>query len=84
MAGYPGIWKFIQQVKIHVDRYRLLTLPVTGRMSEVIAEHEPILAAIEAHDPDRARMAMDKHIGRLLGDIAETQITNPEFFDQPG
>jgi hypothetical protein len=29
-------------------------------------------------------MAMDKHIGRLLGDIAETQITNPEFFDQPG
>jgi DNA-binding GntR family transcriptional regulator len=84
VAGYPGIWKFIQQVKIHVDRYRLLTLPVTGRMSEVIAEHEPILAAIEAHDPDRARMAMDKHIGRLLGDIAETQITNPEFFDQPG
>ena len=84
VAGYPGIWKFIQQVKIHVDRYRLLTLPVMGRMSEVIAEHEPIVAAIEAHDPDRARMAMDKHIGRLLGDIAETQITNPEFFDQPG
>jgi len=84
VAGYPGIWKFIQQVKIHVDRFRLLTLPVTGRMSEVIAEHEPILEAIEAHDPERARTAMDKHIGRLLGDIAETQFTNPEFFDQPG
>src|SRR5207248_3923190 len=24
VAGYPGIWKFIQQVKVHVDRYRLL------------------------------------------------------------
>ena len=84
VAGYPGIWKFIQQVKIHVDRYRLLTLPVTGRMSEVIAEHEAILAAIEAHDPDRARLAMDKHLERLLRDISATQITNPEFFDQPG
>ena len=26
VAGYPGIWKFIQQVKVHVDRYRRLTL----------------------------------------------------------
>jgi len=83
VAGYPGIWKFIQQVKIHVDRYRLLTLPVTGRMTEVIAEHEPILSAIEAHDPERARQAMDKHLERLLVDISATQITNPEFF-QPG
>jgi DNA-binding GntR family transcriptional regulator len=83
VAGYPGIWKFIQQVKIHVDRYRLLTLPVAGRMTEVIAEHEPILAAIEAHDPDRARIAMDRHLERLLGDIAATQNVNPEFFDQP-
>jgi len=84
VAGYPGIWKFVQQVKIQVDRYRLLTLPEAGRMTEVIAEHEPILAAIEAHDPDLARIAMDKHLERLLGDIAATQTNNPEFFDQPG
>jgi DNA-binding GntR family transcriptional regulator len=80
VAGYPGIWKFIQQVKIHVDRYRLLTLPVAGRMTEVIAEHELILAAIGAHDPARARQAMDKHLERLLFDISATQVTNPEFF----
>src|SRR5712671_4028644 len=30
VAGYPGIWKFIQQVKVHVDRYRRLTLPQQG------------------------------------------------------
>src|SRR5665213_4628627 len=27
VAGHPGIWKLIQQVKVNVDRYRLLTLP---------------------------------------------------------
>ena len=30
VAGHPGIWKLIQQVKVHVDRYRRLTLPQTG------------------------------------------------------
>ena len=80
VAGHPGIWRLILQVKMHVDRYRQLTLPVTGRMTQVIAEHEPILAAIEARDPQRAGMAMERHLDRLLRDISETQHTNPEFF----
>jgi DNA-binding GntR family transcriptional regulator len=82
VAGYPGIWRLILQVKVHVDRYRRLTLPVAGRMTQVIAEHEPILAAIEAHDPVAARTAMEKHLARLLHDISATRHTNPEFFDQ--
>ena len=72
--------RLIQHVKVHVDRYRQLTLPVAGRMTQVIAEHEPILAAIEAHDPQRAGIAMERHLDRLLLDISETQHTNPEFF----
>lgn len=83
IAGYPGIWTLIQQVKVHVDRYRRLTLPQAGRMAEVIAEHEPILAAIEARDPNGARLAMARHLERLLSDISEIQMINPEFFDQP-
>ncbi|HLG80067.1 MAG TPA: GntR family transcriptional regulator [Bradyrhizobium sp.] len=81
IAGYPGIWRLILQVKVHVDRYRRLTLPVAGRMTQVIAEHEPILAAIEAHDPAAARAAMEQHLARLLLDISATRHTNPEFFD---
>src|SRR3979490_871145 len=53
VAGYPGIWKFIQQVKVHVDRYRRLTLPQLGRIPKVISEHEAVLTAIEARDPER-------------------------------
>jgi GntR family transcriptional regulator, rspAB operon transcriptional repressor len=82
VAGHPGIWKLIQQVKVHVDRYRRLTLPQTGRIAQVIAEHEVILAAIEAHDPADARIAMDIHLERLQGDICATQSINPEFFDR--
>jgi DNA-binding GntR family transcriptional regulator len=81
VAGYPGIWTLIQQVKVHVDRYRRLTLPQQGRIARVIAEHEAILAAIEAHDPARARIAMEIHLENLLGNLSTTQNINPEFFD---
>jgi len=81
IAGYPGIWKLILQVKVNVDRFRQLTLPQAGRMATVITEHEHILTAIEAHDADRAAIAMAKHIERLLGDIAALRHINPEFFD---
>jgi DNA-binding GntR family transcriptional regulator len=80
VAGYPGIWALIQQVKVHVDRYRLLTLPQEGRITQVIAEHATILAAIEAHDPAGARIAMEFHLERLLSHISATQSINPEFF----
>jgi DNA-binding GntR family transcriptional regulator len=82
VAGYPGIWTLIQQVKVHVDRFRQLTLPQKGRMTQVIAEHELVLAAIEAHDPGKAGIAMEKHLERLLGDISATQTVNPEYFDK--
>jgi DNA-binding GntR family transcriptional regulator len=81
VAGHPGIWKLIQQVKVHVDRYRRLTLPLQGRIAHAIAEHESILAAIEARNPARARTTMEAHLDRLLRDIAATQKFTPEFFD---
>ena len=67
VAGYPGIWKLILQVKVNVDRYRRLTLPQSGRITQVIAEHEVILRAIETHEPSAAGIAMDSHLERLLG-----------------
>jgi DNA-binding GntR family transcriptional regulator len=48
----------------------------------VIAEHEVILRAIEAHDSSAAGIAMDSHLERLLGDISATQSINPEFFEE--
>src|SRR5256885_4530115 len=82
VAGYPGIWKFIQQVKVHVDRYRRLTLPQRGRIAKVIVEHEAVLTAIEAHDPERARPAMEIHLESLLETIWVTQHINPADFDE--
>src|ERR1700761_2204539 len=82
VAGHPGIWKLIQQVKVHVDRYRRLTLPQKGRIALAISEHEAVVSAIETHHPQRAAAAMNHHLERLLDNIYATQSINPEFFDE--
>ena len=80
MAGYPGIWTMVEHAKMHVDRYRRVTLPQEGRMLGVIEEHEAVLEAIERHDPDRAVEAMDRHIEALEIAVDEIRRLNPSYF----
>ena len=79
-AGHPGIWRFIEQVKMQVDRYRRLTLPVPGRMRRVLKEHAAIVAAVEAHDAAGAAAAMAAHLEALRASIGDVRDLNPDFF----
>ena len=79
-AGHPGIWHLVREVKMQVDRYRRLTLPLPGRMSRVLQEHGAIVAAIEAHDPKRAAASMSKHLDGLRASIGDIRDLNPEYF----
>src|SRR5271154_1535280 len=79
-AGYPGIWTLVEQVKVHVDRYRRLTLPQEGRMARAIREHAAIAAAIESGDGARAAGAMGIHLDGLLADIPSIRRLNPDYF----
>jgi DNA-binding GntR family transcriptional regulator len=79
-GGYPGIWKLVQQVKVHVDRYRRLTLPQEGRMARVISEHSGILTMIETADGAAAAAAMALHLDGLVADIPDIRRLNPDYF----
>ncbi|WP_448192425.1 GntR family transcriptional regulator [Azospirillum sp. sgz301742] len=83
-AGYPGFWSLIQQVKVQIDRYRRLTLPVQGRMGQVVAEHAAVVDAIAGHDADRAAQAITAHLDHLQITIAEAQKANPRYFSATG
>ncbi|WP_247886902.1 GntR family transcriptional regulator [Azospirillum sp. SYSU D00513] len=80
MAGFPGLWSLAQQVKVHVDRYRRLTLPEPGRIPNVIGEHTAIADAIAARDPVTAERHMTVHLESLLTAIPQAQGANPFFF----
>lgn len=79
-AGHPGIWQLIQQVKVQVDRYRRLTLPVPGRMSQVLDEHAAVVEAVESHHAERAAAAMAAHLEALSASIADVRELNPNYF----
>ena len=80
IAGYPGFWTVTQQVKVQVDRCRRLTLPVSGRIRMVIAEHEAIADAIAHHDLDRAAQSLGHHLDGLRLTIENFRHAAPVYF----
>lgn len=80
VAGYPGIWQLVKQVKVQVDRYRHLTLPEPGRMLRVAKEHSAVLTAMEKHDGNRAVGAMRTHLEGLEDSLPAIRNLKPDFF----
>ncbi|QDY71520.1 GntR family transcriptional regulator [Qingshengfaniella alkalisoli] len=73
ISRLPGIWRLIASVKVQVDRYRRLTLPVSGRMATAMEEHDAVLRAMRAKDIDRAASAMSKHLSGLQIDFPKVR-----------
>jgi DNA-binding GntR family transcriptional regulator len=80
VAGYPGIWRLVNQVKVQVDRIRYLTLPENGRMLRATKEHTAVLTAMEKHDGDRAVAAMRSHLEGLNISLPDIRRRNPDYF----
>ncbi|MGL4239683.1 MAG: GntR family transcriptional regulator [Beijerinckiaceae bacterium] len=80
IAGFPGIWTLVERAKMHIDRYRRLTLPEAGRRGRIIAEHRAVLSALRAGDPAAAAAAMGAHIAGLEISLDMVRSANPDFF----
>jgi len=80
LSGHPGIWRLLKQVKAQIDRTRRLTLPVPGRMSQVVEEHRVIRDAIAAGDPVAAQAAMSRHLSAVLPDLETLRVRYPRYF----
>src|SRR5262249_6671556 len=80
IAGYPGAWRVLKQVKVQIDRARRLTLPVPGRMNKVIGEHLIIRDAVVRHDVASAGAAMREHLSKVILDLDLLRRQNPDFF----
>jgi DNA-binding GntR family transcriptional regulator len=80
ISGHRGIWRLVKQVKVQIDRTRRLTLPVPGRMLQVVTEHRAILKAMADGDPAAAQAAMERHLGVVLPDLAHLRREYPTYF----
>ncbi|PKB21470.1 GntR family transcriptional regulator [Janthinobacterium sp. 64] len=80
LSGYPGVWPMILQAKTQMDRYRQLTLPLEGRMSDVMAEHRDVVEAVASGNPQHAVAAMRSHLDHVLPVLEITRKLRPEYF----
>ena len=82
-TGFRKLGQVADTAWVHVNRARQLVLPMTGRVAETLDEHRAILAAIEARDGEAARVAMRRHLGRLVTFLEPLEKSHPELFE-PG
>jgi DNA-binding GntR family transcriptional regulator len=80
IAGYPGAWRILKQVKVQIDRARRMTLPAPGRMHKVVGEHLVIRDAIARRDKAAASAAMHEHLNAVIPDVDRLRRQNPDFF----
>jgi len=66
---------------VHVNRARQLVLPQPGRVEDTFDEHQLIVAAIAARDPEAARASVRVHLGKLIGFLEPLAQTRPDLFE---
>lgn len=79
-TGYRRLATLAETAWVHVNRARQLNLPMPGRMKSTLAEHQAIVAALEARDPEAARQATRHHLGQLIRLLEPLIAERPEMF----
>jgi DNA-binding GntR family transcriptional regulator len=80
-AGCPMAWRTVEDIKAHMDRVCLLTLPGSEAMLPLVEQHRDIMSAIDAQDPERADEAMRHHLSAILRALPRVEAENPELFE---
>lgn len=78
-AGKERIHDLIRGFSIHFDRVRRMSLGAV-KESQVLRDHTAIVEAVRAHDPERAKAAMEKHLTRYKIDEAAIREKYPAYF----
>lgn len=79
-AGVAGLWPLVRRQGGHMDRLRRLHLPVTGKMREILRDHEAIVAAIAAGRPACAQERVRAHLSHSLDAVDALRARHPTYF----
>jgi DNA-binding GntR family transcriptional regulator len=79
-AGFSLLWPMVRQMKVHLDRLRVLSLPIEGRMSVTVEEHQKIRDALARNDVEGSRLALHEHLGVMVPYIDQLSASYPDYF----
>lgn len=80
-AGRRDAWRVIEEQKAQMDRVRYLDIADAVPMRTVLAQHEAILVAVEAGDPEEADRAMRVHLHQILVSLPKLAARWPGLFE---
>jgi DNA-binding GntR family transcriptional regulator len=80
-AGCSMAWSVVGNLKAHMDRACQLTLLNTAAMQLLIDQHQAIVTAIDARNPDAAEAAMRYHLTEILRVLPEIEKNHPDLFE---
>jgi DNA-binding GntR family transcriptional regulator len=78
--GLSRIRGVIEASRANIDRVRRL-LSSPRRHAVTLAEHQALLAAIWARDPEAARRAMEDHLDAVMQELQRFSASHPEVFE---
>ena len=80
LAGQETAWQVVDAAKVNLDRIRHLSARHTFKRLSILAEHEEIIEAVIAGDPERAVAAMRLHLRGVFTSCGQMMERHPEFF----
>lgn len=75
----PEIWQLMQNLQVHFDRVRNLSL-TTIADAVIITEHEAIFDSIKKRDAAHAKAQLSAHLARYRVDATIIQKSYPQYF----
>jgi GntR family transcriptional regulator, rspAB operon transcriptional repressor len=81
LSRHPTVWSISQRAKSHLNRVRRLSLVVPSYLPAMIDEHRQVVAAVAAHDPDAAELALRYHLRQVLRELPTIRVEHPDFFE---
>lgn len=79
-ANVSPLWDLVTERSGHIDRLRKLNLPDPGKVSDILAYHNRIIAAIAEGDLHKATSEIRGHLSGTLASVETIRQRHPEYF----
>ena len=78
--GFARVKTVVEAARANLDRVRRL-LSSPRRHALTLAEHEQIVACLQAGDSETARLAMERHLDSVITELVSFAAENPTLFE---
>lgn len=80
LVGQTNLNELVQEHSVHLDRMRMLQLPLRGKRKSILSEHREILSALMSQDKMRVMDAVRDHLTSKSQTMSTLMTNFPEYF----